>query len=114
MVLMNETKCLPLANKLELAEGVFSRMKGLLGRNKLEDQQGLWIRSCNSIHTWFMQFPIDVIFVDQDLKVKSTFSNLKPWRFVTPQWGAKSVFELPVGTVKPGTVDVGDQLNVVT
>lgn len=101
-----------IANKLTKAKSVWEKTKGLIGKTKLENQSALWIDKCNSIHTCFMRIPIDVIFADKDLKVHSLKHNLKPWKIVWPQWGAKSVFELPAGTIKTLNINAGDQLYV--
>lgn len=69
-----------LASNLFTADGLVSRTKGLLGRKSLPLGEGLWIKRCNSIHTLFMRFAIDAVFVDDNLKVVSIYRNLKPWR----------------------------------
>jgi uncharacterized membrane protein (UPF0127 family) len=61
--------------------------------------KGFGSKRCNSIHTAFMKFPIDVLFVDKDLKVVSVYENLKPWRITRLHFRASSVIELPAGTI---------------
>ena len=112
MRLRNQTRNSEIAATVLSAESFFARLKGLLGRQSLENNHTLWIKDCRSIHTWFMQFTIDVIFVDEQLVVRKTFENLKPWRMTLPVWKATSVFEFPAGTLKNRPVAVGDQLNV--
>ncbi len=103
-----------LASNLETADSLVSRTKGLLGRQNLPAGEGLWIKRCNSIHTFFMRFSIDAIFVDQNLKVISTYQDLKPWRMTWLHLKASSVFELPSGTLKESVADIepGDQLSI--
>ena len=113
MMLKNSSKQTVIVQKLELAEGFVSRAMGLLGRKSLEPDTGLWIRPCSDIHTWFMQFDFDAVFVDSKLIVQSVHPNLKPWKFVF-QRKAKSVFELPDGQVQKSNIEVGDQLDVVS
>lgn len=103
-----------LASKLETANTLVSRTKGLLGRSNLPNGQGLWIKRCNSIHTFFMRFPIDAVFVDDKLHVVSIYQNLKPWRMTWVHLKASSVFELPAGTLKTTAVKVGDRFKVET
>lgn len=108
-----------LASKLGTADTLVTRTKGLLGRSSLPAGEGLWIKRCNSIHTFFMRFAIDAVFVDSDLKVVSMYQDLKPWRITWLHFSASSVFELPAGTLT-GTIDggsaidlkVGDQLSI--
>ncbi|MGZ3768822.1 MAG: DUF192 domain-containing protein [Bdellovibrio sp.] len=97
---------------LEIAKTFSTRGKGLLGRTSLPEQEALWIHRCNSIHTFFMKFSIDCIFVDKNLKVKAIYENVQPWRLILPVWGASSVIELSSGAVSKKKVQVGDQLYV--
>jgi uncharacterized membrane protein (UPF0127 family) len=110
---MNITKNLVLAEKVEKAVSFHSRLKGLLGRKTMNANETLWIIRCSSIHTFFMNFSIDVVFVDHSLKVRARYENVKPWRLVSTVWGAKSVFEFAAGAIAKGKIEVGDQLNVV-
>ena len=89
-----------------------SRMVGLLGRHVLEEGEGLILSACHSIHTAFMRFPIDVVFVDHAWTVVRVWKALPPWR-VTPWVGrAQAVVELPAGTLGKAGLVVGDQLLV--
>jgi uncharacterized membrane protein (UPF0127 family) len=116
--LLNETKNgVQVASHVELATSFVSRSVGLLGRARLPEGDALWIQgtklvACNSIHTFFMRFAIDVLFVDRNLKVKKVYRDLRPWRMTWPVGSAFSVFELPAGTLKSISVEVGDQLHV--
>jgi uncharacterized membrane protein (UPF0127 family) len=101
-----------IAANVRIAEDFFSRAKGLLGEKSLQVGSGLWIKRCSSIHTFFMQFPIDVIFVDRHLRVKGIYNDLQPWRATFPIWKGNSVFELPAGTLAQLSIKLGDQLDV--
>lgn len=113
-VLENKTKNNVISSALEIAEGYFNirRGIGLIGRKNLKTEQGLWIHHCRSIHTCFMKFPIDCVFVDKILKVKSVKENVKPWRLVFSEPSADSVIELPAGAVNRLNITIGDQLYV--
>ena len=100
-----------IATDLKVADTSFSRLKGLLGRKSLPSGEGLWIHRCNSIHTWFMKFPIDAVFVDRSLKVTHIYRNLKPWRITLPRLAASSVIELSAGSIDEN-LKPGDQLYV--
>ena len=88
-----------LASQLSIADDVISRNVGLLKHRDLPKGHGLWIKRCNTIHTFFMRFPIDAVFVDKKLKVVAVYRDLKPWRITRLHFKAASVFELPAGTL---------------
>lgn len=102
-----------LLDKLDVANNLWSRAKGLLGRNELASNEALWINPCNNIHTFFMNFKIDCIFVDQKMQVKYLAKNVRPYRFVGPFWKAHSVFETSNGFIDLKKIEIGDQLYVV-
>lgn len=103
-----------LLENIEVAESFFSRGKGLLGRLNLEMQQGLWIKPCNNIHTFFMKFNIDCIFIDRQMHVTRVIHDVKPFRMLGPFWKSHSVIEASAGFAKNYNVNVGDQLYVVS
>ena len=72
----------------------------------------MWISPCNGIHTFFMRFPIDAVFLDRRQRVVRAYSSLGRWRVVPLVFGARSVVELPAGTVAPLALSRGDQLTV--
>lgn len=109
--LVNVTKNKQIVPQVEYAKTFWKRSVGLIGR-KAFSHSALWIGSCNSIHTCFMQFPLDLIFVDRNLKVVALKENLAPWKIVLPIWKARSVFELPAGTLKTSSTEIGDTLHV--
>lgn len=110
--LVNKTKNTLVASEVFEAKSFWARTKGLLGRSSLPSGHALWIHHCNSIHTWFMKFPIDVIFLDRQLKVKAVYQNVKPWRLVFSFSGAVSVVELAAGQLSHQIVEKGDLLDV--
>ncbi len=110
--LKNTSKQKTLAAEVITANSFWSRAKGLLGRKTLPQQTTLWISDCNSIHTFFMKFSLDLIFVDRDLKVCAVHRNVRPWRIRGPIWKAKSVFEFSTGAIPENFVEPGDQLHV--
>ena len=78
-------------------ESSWERMVGLLGHKKLSQGEGMWIEPCSSIHTLFMRFPIDAVFLAKNGQVLSVKKQLKPWRITGFSWRARSVLELPSG-----------------
>lgn len=91
-----------------LADGFFNRFRGLMGRASLASGEGLLLKPCNSIHTFFMRFAIDVVYLDSEGKVLKIRRNFKPWRADLPVFGAKSVLEVSAGSL--GEIREGDQL----
>lgn len=102
-----------LISEMTYAESFFDRAKGLLGRTQLADNAGLWIKPCNNIHTFFMKFSIDCIFVNDKLEVQKLFKTVKPFKIIGPVWKAKSVIEVNSGAIDKWNLNVGDQLYVV-
>lgn len=97
---------------LEVADKFFKRMVGLLGRKQISDKEVLWIHRCNSIHTFFMNFAIDAVFVGADLKVTKICHSLPPWRLTIPNFKSKSVLEMKAGVAKQLGIQIGDQFYV--
>jgi uncharacterized protein len=95
--------------RCELADRLWTRMRGLLGRSGLSSGQGLLIRPTWSVHTWFMRFPIDVIFLDRDLTVLKIKERLGPWRGAAKR-RAHSALELPAGECERLGLAVGDRI----
>jgi uncharacterized membrane protein (UPF0127 family) len=79
-----------------LAETMFARMRGLLGRSGLSSGEGMLLRPAASVHTAFMRFPIDVVFLDREDRVMKVAADLRPWKVAACR-GARTVLELPAG-----------------
>jgi len=88
------------AQRVEKAHSLLRRMRGLLGRRELAPDQGLWLRPCRQVHTWFMRFSIDVVFLDQGLVVVALSRGLKPWRISPFHLRARSALELAAGRAR--------------
>jgi uncharacterized membrane protein (UPF0127 family) len=87
-----------------------ARMRGLLGRDSLEEGHGLMIPKSSSIHMFFMRFAIDAVFLDRELRVRKVVADLAPWRIAAAH-GAKSVLELPAGAAAKSGIRVGSRLS---
>ena len=79
-----------------LAETMFARLRGLLGRSGLSSGEGMLLRPAASIHTAFMRFPIDAVFLDRENRVVKVAAELAPWRAAACR-GSRTVLELPAG-----------------
>lgn len=91
------------------AHTFFTRLAGLMGKKELKVNEGMLLRPCSSIHTCFMKFAIDVVFLDGEYRVVELINNMSPWRFSSHNKSAKQVLELRAGTVdrfgiKKGTI----------
>lgn len=101
-----------LAGSVVSAETLLSRCRGLLGRDELPAGEGLLIRPCRGVHTFFMRFPIDVVFLDRTQRVVATVCHLKPGRMTRIFLKAASALELPAGTIALSRTSCGDQVEV--
>lgn len=111
MTAHNLTRGRVIVSRVVKAESLADRMRGLLGRDSMAADEGLWIVPCPQIHTFFMRFPIDVLFLDRDLKVVRVIEDLPPWRLSPWVLSAHSVLELKGGVLR-GSVSAGDRLEL--
>jgi hypothetical protein len=111
-VLRSETRNLQLISDLKVATSEWARGKGLLGTKSLGPEEALLIPRCNAIHTFFMKFTIDCVFIDKNNRIKAIYPEVKPFRMVWPVWGAISVIEFPAGRAKELSLEVGELLHV--
>ena len=100
-----------MASAVELADTSETRRRGLLGRDSLDPSAALIIAPCSAVHTFFMRFVIDVVFVDRNGSVLKGVADLKPWR-IAARPGAFAVVELNAGAIRRSEVNVGDRLTL--
>jgi uncharacterized protein len=96
-------------DKCVVADSPVSRLRGLLGRSELRPGEGLLLRPASAIHTCFMRFPIDAVFLDRDWRVVGISGDVRPWRAAGSR-GAKAVLELPAGESSRRGLELGDRL----
>jgi uncharacterized membrane protein (UPF0127 family) len=101
-----------ICKEAKIAESFFSRLVGLMFQEKMDGFDGLLITQCNSIHTFFMQYSLDLVFLDKNYKVVKVLENKSPWRMSLMYFSATQVLEVVAGTLK-GRVSKGDQLELV-
>jgi uncharacterized protein len=111
IVVRNRTRNSVLADAAEVADTSEKRRTGLLKHERLEAGQGLWIVPCESVHSFFMKFAIDLVYLDRDKKVRKVRHRMVPWR-VSACLSAHSILELPAGAVAASGTVVGDQLEI--
>lgn len=103
----------PTGLQLRLADNAWLRLRGLLGRPCPAPAEGLWIRPCNAVHSAFMGYPIDLLYLDAQQRVLRVRETLKPWR-VDLHWPAVSVIELAAGECRRLHIQPGDRLQCAT
>lgn len=111
LIVRNRTRDVLLADRASVAGTSAERRKGLLGRASLDTGEGLWIVPCESIHTFFMKFPIDVVFLSRQGEVLKIRPNLGQWK-IALSLRAHSVLELPGGILERTGTAVGDYLDL--
>lgn len=94
-----------------MATTIFLRLRGLAGRSELPAGEGILLRPCGSVHTFFMRFPIDVVFCDRDLRVISIAAEV-PKRRLRSQRGARVTIELSAGEASRRGLEPGSQLRL--
>jgi len=111
---LNRTRRQFLATRLVIADGHWSRLRGLIGKGPHDfgDGHGLWITPCRGVHTLGMRFPIDVAYLDSDHIVVHVETALRPWRFAPIRFRASSVLELPENTLYATGTTIGDELEI--
>jgi uncharacterized membrane protein (UPF0127 family) len=100
------------ADRCAVADGFGGRFMGLMFRRQLPAGEGLCIQRCNSIHMFFMRFPLDVAFVDGEGRVLFALHGIRPWRVSRIVSGAKAAIELPAGTLRDKAVEKGTILRL--
>ena len=93
------------------AYSVKDRLIGLMFKKEIS-YDGLHLEPCNSIHTFFMKFPLDLVFLDKNLKVVKVLEGVKPWRMTRLYFSSSSVLEFKTGIVGE-KVHKHDQLEVL-
>jgi uncharacterized protein len=111
--ILNQARNTTLATAAEVANTSAKRRTGLLKKDKLEPGEGLWISPCESVHTFFMKFAIDLVYLDRKKRVRKVRHAVPPWR-LSVCLTAHSVLELPAGTAAETGTQRGDQLIFVT
>jgi len=109
---VNSHRRTDVATHLEKADTFWMRLRGLTGRSGLNSGEGLWIIPCRGVHTHGMAFSIDVLFLDRDRKVVGVEESLSPGRFAPIRWKARTVLELPPGTIRRTGTKLGDRIEI--
>ena len=100
-----------LGTRVEVATSMVRRTVGLMFRPEMGEIDGLMVERCNSVHTCFQRFPMDVVFLSRDYTIVKIIRSMKTWRFTWMYWRAVRALELPAGSV-PAIVIEGGKLEV--
>jgi hypothetical protein len=111
-LIVNLTRGEIVCERAAIADRARRRMRGLLGRESLPAGEGMLLQPAPSIHTAFMKFSIDVVFMDGTLRVLKIVERMRPWRAASKRH-AWAVLELAAGEVAQREIEIGDQLGVV-
>lgn len=112
MKLYNSTQNIMIADDVNIADSFALRSIGLLSKKVLHECEGLIIKPCCSIHTFFMKFSIDVLFVNKDNKIVALYENVSPWRVLPIHITSWYVVELPADTITSKNITKGDLIQV--
>jgi uncharacterized membrane protein (UPF0127 family) len=97
-----------------IADGLWSRTRGLIGVRALRRPDGLLIPRCSSVHTFFMSIPIDLVYLDEELEVVKVVAALRPWRFSFGGRAAAQTLELPAGEAARLSLTSGQRIDAAT
>src|ERR1700691_1430753 len=111
-MIANLTRDSVIASRVKTAQGPWQRMKGLLGTKNFSPGEALIITHCQSIHMFFMKFPIDVIFCDRQNKVVGLCLQIKPFCLSPIFFKASYAIELPSGSIAKSKTQMGDQIQL--
>lgn len=109
--LMNSETNEVILENAKIADCFASRFLGLMGKKDLPEEEGLIIKPCNSVHCFFMRFPIDVIFVDSDDRVVHIMPAMKPGRISPIVRRATYVIESNAHTLSE-KLRIGDEITI--
>jgi len=112
MKIINLTKNKILAEDISLSSSFFKRLKGLLGCRSIAKNQAMILRPANSVHSFFMRFPIDVLFVDRKNLVVKAVSNMQPFKATGIYFKSSFVIELYAGILQETQTTEGDYLQI--
>lgn len=99
--------------KISRADNILSKGIGLIGWKDFGGKNGLLLTNTNSIHTFFVRFPLDLVFLDKNMKVIKLVKNLKPFRISPIVWKAQHVLEMPSGSIEKYSINLKDSIDLI-
>ncbi|MCA9737120.1 MAG: DUF192 domain-containing protein [Gemmatimonadota bacterium] len=110
LVVRNADRRTTLGIRVDVADGPWSRLRGLLGRDALAPGEGLLLTPCRAIHMYGMRFPIDVAFLDPEGQVLAAYDSIRPGQRTRRHGDARYALEIPAGTLTESRTRIGDTL----
>lgn len=110
---INKTKETTIATKVKIANNPISRTIGLLNRSSIEPQEGLLIVPCKSIHSMFMRFEFDAVFIDKNNNIVELIKQMSAWKVSSYVWKAHKVLELAAGVIDITKTEIGDTIKII-
>lgn len=114
VTVVNRTRTTVVGRRIEVADTFLTRLVGLLGRSQIDSDCGLLIQPSSGVHTFGMRFPIDVIALDRQLRVRAFWNSLRPWRTSDVSWKTHAILELAPNHLQACHCEIGDQLEIVS
>ena len=112
MIVINASQDKVIAQEVSVANTFLKRLVGLLGRKGLPPQQGLIIKPSKMVHTFFMNFSLDLIFLDKQNRIVELVERIPPYRISPFVVKAEKVIELKAGIIESREVRIGDKLEI--
>ena len=113
VIVRNTSRDRVLGDRIREARGFWSRGRGLMFVSGLESGEGLVIDPCTSIHTLWMRFPLDVLYMDREGTIIRADERMRPWRIGPVFTGSRWVIELPPGTISATGTMAGDTIEII-
>ena len=113
MKIVNRTRNFVLADKARIADSFLSRLVGLLNRSQLDQGEALVLAPSNSIHSFFMRFTFDAIFLNRNQRAIAIISGFKPFRASKVYFNAVTTIELPAGTIQSSNTQINDEIVIL-
>ena len=111
MILKNLSQNKAISSNVKIAKSFHQRFMGLMGRKSMQEDEVLVFYKANSIHMFFMRFPIDVVFLDKKMQVIKVVKSIKPW-YITSCFGAFCTIEMLANSAEKHLC-LGDQLEII-
>ena len=111
--LLHESDGSLIGNRILCADTPLLRLAGLLGTKELLEGEGVWLQPSSGVHTIGMRFAIDVLGLDEQLRVVKLWANLRPQRITSVDFRLKSVVELASGSIQAHGIMIGDRLKLL-
>ncbi|MBS3938170.1 MAG: DUF192 domain-containing protein [Peptococcaceae bacterium] len=113
-MIYNYSRQAVVCQEVDIASTFLGRLCGLMFRTSIKATAGLLLTPCRAVHTCFMRFPVDVVFVDRHCRVVGIEMGIKPWRISKVYRTARYALEVPAGRVIASGTKVGDTLGIET